>query len=170
MTPPDQIANSFIQESFRLPLFKNPFEIPNLHKRTSCPSPPPSKQSNIISKNFISPINITPLIYKQQILLECLYTKNACAYGTIRVNNCTYDKHVFVRLSFDEWQTTKDLPATHSMNYSHDNTDTFIFEVNLTDENRMCKRILFALCFQVNGEEFWDNNQGWNYVLDVFER
>lgn len=172
MTPPDQPANSFIQECFRLQLgqihsVRNPFDIPNIYKRISHPL---MKQYNLVSKNFTSPINITPVIYEQQILLECLYTKNACAYGTIRVHNCAYDKHVFIRLTYDEWQTSNDLRASHSMNYSHDRTDTFIFEINLTEEQRHCKRILFAVCLQINGREYWDNNQGWNYVLDVFER
>ena len=172
MTPPDQPAHSFVQECLRLQLgqthsTKNPFDIPKFYKRIS---PPRTKQCNLVSKNFTPTINITPLIYDKHILLECLYTKNACAYGTIRVHNYAFEKHVFIRLTYDDWATSIDVRATHSMNYSHDQTDTFIFEINLTDEHRPCKRILFAVCLQVNGREYWDNNQGWNYVLDVFER
>ena len=113
------------------------------------------------------------MIYDKQVLLECLYTKDATAYGTIRVHNCAYDKNVFVRLTQNEWETTTDIQASHSMSYRHDNTDTFMFQINLPksiDFIEGPKRILFAVCLQTIGHEFWDNNQGWNYVLDVFER
>jgi hypothetical protein len=105
--------------------------------------------------------------------LECLYTKDSSAYGTIRVFNCAYDKRVFIRLTQDEWKTSNDIQAAHSMNYPHDNTDTFAFDITLpksTDDTSGPKRILFAVCLQANYQEFWDNNQGWNYVLDIFER
>jgi hypothetical protein len=180
MTPPDQTTTSILQECVRLQLgqlriSKNQLDIPDIRKRTSSTTslPSPTKHYNLVSKNFISPINITPLIYEKQVLLECLYTKDAIAYGTIRVHNCAYNKYVFVRLTQDEWETTNDIQASHSMNYTHDNTDAFAFQIILLksiDIIERPKRILFAVCLQAIGQEFWDNNQGWNYVLDVFER
>ncbi len=181
MTPPDQTTTSIIQECVRLQLSQFCFsttqlEIPNIYTRSRASSftlPSPTKQYNLVSKNFTSPINIIPLIYQKQVLLECLYTKDSIAYGTIRVHNCAYHKRVFIRSTEDEWETTNDIPAWHSMNYSNDNTDTFIFQISLAksiDDLTGPKRILFAVCLQAMSQEFWDNNQGWNYVLDVYER
>ena len=106
-------------------------------------------------------------------MLERLYTKESTAYGTVRVNNCTYEKFVFVRLTTNEWETFEDIQAFHSMHYSFDNTDTFTFAIILPKSNNdtsIPKRILFAVSLRAMSQEFWDNNHGWNYVLDVFER
>jgi hypothetical protein len=179
MTPPDQTTTSSIQECLRLQFgqlrfTKNQLELSDDSKRSRSSSlSSPTKQYNLVSKKFISPINIIPLTYEKQVLLECLYTKDSTAYGTIRVHNCSYNKNVFIRLTLDEWETSNDIEARYSMSYPHDKTDIFTFEINLpksTDDITAPKRILFAICLQTMGQEFWDNNQGWNYVLDVFER
>jgi hypothetical protein len=177
MTPPDQTATSIIQECVRLQLgqlhlTKTQLDI-SKQSTSSLLLSSPTKQYNLISKNFISPINIIPLIYEKKVLLECLYTKDSTAYGTIRVHNFSYDKRVFIRLTQDEWKTSNDIEAWYSMSYPHDNTDTFTFEITIqksTDDITGPKRILFAICLQSMSQEFWDNNQEWNYVLDVFER
>ena len=132
-----------------------------------------SKQYNLVSKNFIPPKDVVPIIYEQKVLLECLYTKDSTAYGTIRVHNFAYDKRVFVRLTKDDWHSHQDIQAWHSMNYTHDQTDVFTFQIALEkshDPNEIPKRLSFALCFQVMTDEFWDNNQNQNYVLDVHEK
>lgn len=134
---------------------------------------PNFSQFYFVSKYFTPPVRIVPMIYDQKILLECLYTKDSKAYGTIRVHNIAYDKRVFVRLSEDEWENFRDISASHSLNHHTDNTDAFTFEISLNrtrSQYEQPKRILFALCYQVMSHEYWDNNQCWNYVLDVFER
>lgn len=179
MTPPDPTPALF-QECVRVQFGQLRFgnillDTPNIRSRstsfTSVSSP--TKQYNLVSKHFTSPTNIIPLIYEKKVLLECLYTKDSTAYGTIRVDNCAYDKHVFIRLTKDEWKTFHDIQASHSMNYPHDNTDTFTFEISLPKSNHDTTaphRILFSICLQAMEQEFWDNNHEWNYVLDVFEK
>jgi hypothetical protein len=190
MTPPDQSTNSLIQECIRikleqLRLAKNqsslsssPFDLPTLNNRSdsssSLSSPKkPLNQYYLVSKFFTSPTDIIPLIYERQILLECLYTKDSIAYGTVRVHNCAYDKRVFARITENEWKTSQDIQAWHSMSYSNDNTDAFTFEIRLgkyADDTQVPKQIYFAVCLQTMCQEFWDNNRGWNYLLDVIER
>ncbi len=190
MTPPDQSTNSLIQECIRIKLEQlrqaknqsnlssSPFDLPGLNNRSASSSflSSPNKSLNqyyLVSKYFTSPTDIIPLIYERQILLECLYTKDAIAYGTVRVHNCAYDKRVFARITENEWQTTQDIQAWHSMNYPNDNTDAFTFEIRLgkyNDDIQVPKQIYFAVCLQAMGQEFWDNNRGWNYLLDVLER
>jgi hypothetical protein len=156
----------------------SPFILLDISNRSwlSSSSPTPTKSRNqycLVSKNFTSPTNIIPLIYERQIILECLYTKDSIAYGTARVHNCAYDKRVFARLTDNEWNTTQDIQAWHSMNYPNDNTDAFTFEIRLgkyNNEGQVPKQIYFAVCLQAMCQEFWDNNQGWNYLLDAIER
>ncbi|CAF1317469.1 unnamed protein product [Adineta ricciae] len=180
MSPPDQTASTIAQECVRLQFGQLRhgnylLELPSIARRihSSYSVLPSVKQYNLVSRNFTSRTTISPIIYDKQVILECLYTKDSTAYGTIRVHNCAYHKRVFIRLTDDEWNSWTDIECRHSMNYSHDNTDTFAFEIKLpkfkTDSVEI-KRILFAVCFQPSQQEFWDNNDGWNYVLDVFEK
>ncbi|CAF4852067.1 unnamed protein product [Rotaria sp. Silwood1] len=193
MTPPDQAANSLIQECIRnkleqLWLVKSqsnivssspcPFDLSNgFHRSSLSASFTDSKRSTnqyyLVSKCFTSPKNIIPLIYQRQVMLECLYTQDSLVYGTVRVHICTNEKRVFVRISENDWKTFEDIYGCHSMYYSNDNTDTFTFEIRLKkyDDNiKVPKQIYFAICLQSNNQEFWDNNLGRNYVLDVLER
>jgi hypothetical protein len=193
MTPPDQSTNSLIQECIRIKLEQlrhaknqsnississSPFDLPNIsnHSSSSSSLSIPKKSLNqyyLVSKYFTSPTDIIPLIYERQIMLECLYTNESIAYGTVRVHNCAYDKRVFARITENEWETTQDIQAWHSMHYSNDNTDAFIFEIRLgkyNDDRQVPKQIYFAVCLQAMCQEFWDNNRGWNYILNVLER
>ena len=176
MTPPDPSSSStWTDHNIRLKLeqirLSRSLSIANSYGSSSSSSS--SKQYNLVSKNFIPPRNIVPVIYEQKILLECLYTKDSTAYGTIRVHNFVYDKRVFVRLTKDEWNSYQDVQAWHSMNYTHDQTDVFTFQIALQkshDANEIPKRFVFALCIQVMSDEYWDNNQNQNYILDVHEK
>ncbi|CAF3832450.1 unnamed protein product [Rotaria magnacalcarata] len=193
MTPPDQSANLLKQECIRIKLeqlrqAKNqlnslstspcPFDLPNYFNRSSSATSlndtkKSTKQYYLVSKHFTSPTNIIPLIYDRQVMLECLYTKDSAAYGTVRVHNISFEKRVFTRLTDNEWQTSQDIYGWHSMNYENNNTDTFTFEIRLKkydDSTTVPKQINFAICLQAANQEFWDNNLGWNYVLDVLER
>ena len=160
MTPPEPSITEFL-------LSRTPPTPTILTRR------PPMSKYNLVSRNFTSPTNIVPVIYDQQILLECLYTKDATAYGTIRVHNLAFEKHVFVRVTEDEWTSYSDIQAWHSMNHAYDNTDGFTFQICLgkwSDESQGPKRVLFAVCLKAMSQEYWDNNQNSNYVLDVLER
>ena len=189
MTPPDQSTTSLIQECIRIKLEQlrlaksqsasssvSPFNLPTSANRSPSSSSPAKSthQYYLISKSFTSPTHIVPLIYDRQVMLECLYTKDSTTYGTVRVHNCAYDKRVFARVTEDEWTSSYDIQAWHSMNYPDDNTDTFTFEIRLGKSHaanaQVPKQIYFAICLQAMYQEFWDNNLGWNFCLDLVER
>ncbi|CAF2904551.1 unnamed protein product [Rotaria sp. Silwood2] len=193
MTPPDQSPDPFIQECIRnkleqLWLVKSqpnilstspcPFDLANIINRSSSSafintSKKSTNQYYLVSKYFTSPKNIIQLIYERQIMLECLYTKDSIAYGTVRVHNRAHKGRVFARISENDWKTFEDIYAMHSMNYPNNNTDTFTFEIHLgkyDNNTKVPKQIYFAICLQTNNQEFWDNNCGWNYALYVLER
>lgn len=185
MTPPDQSTTSLIQECIRIKLEQlrlaknyssspsNMNEFSGLPNRCSSPLARNVRQYCLISKYFTSATNNIRFVHERHIMLECLYTKDAVAYGTARVHNIAYDKRVFVRVTENDWQTFYDVQAWHSMNFANDNTDTFTFEIRLrkyNDPSKVPKEIYFAVCLQTIGQEYWDNNQGWNYTLTVLER
>ncbi|CAF2848091.1 unnamed protein product [Rotaria sp. Silwood2] len=143
MTPPDQSANSLIQECIRnkleqlcvvktqlnlLSISPCRFDLSNFFKRSSSSasfnaSKKLTNQYYLVSKYFTYKTNMIPLIYEQQVMLECLYTKDSTAYGTVRVHNRAYEKRVFARISENDWKTFEDIYGWHSMNYPNDNTD-----------------------------------------------
>lgn len=193
MTPPDHSANTLMQECLRmkleqLRLAKNqsnmlstspsPFNLSSSINRlsSSASSVAFKKQTNpyfLVSKCFTSPTDIIPLIFTRKVMLECLYTRDATAYGTVRVHNIAFEKRVFARITENDWKSFHDMTCSYSMSYPNNNTDTFMFEIRLPkcdDPTKFPRRIYFAICFQSMNQEFWDNNDGLNYVLDVIER
>lgn len=87
--------------------------------------------------------------------------------GTIKVRNEAYEKEVFVRASFDDWESYQDYFCTFVSNNSHVGAnyvlyDTFSFSIPLP-----CKsdKIECCVCFKYGGKEYWDNNHKKNYVI-----
>ena len=164
MTPPERFSTEFCL-SVTPPL-------PNIISHRPLIFLPICKY-NLISRNFTSPTDIIPLIYQKHILLECLYTKDATVYGTVRVHNLTYAKYIFVRVTEDEWTSYNDIRSWHSINHPDDNTDAFNFQISLGrsfDEAHGPKRLVFVVCLQALSQEYWDNNHNANYVLDALEK
>ncbi|KAL5971947.1 Protein phosphatase 1 regulatory subunit 3B-B [Taenia solium] len=99
---------------------------------------------------------------------------NLYLYGTIKVKNITFEKQVKLRVTFDRWNSHKDYPAVHNAQLSGSGGnapyDTFMFNFSV-EVSRMPepRELQFAVCFQAgpsgsNGE-YWDNNDGCNYVV-----
>ena len=97
-------------------------------------------------------------------LLDCKLS------GTVMVANLAYHKNVFVRWTADNWASYHDQVASYdhsSDGYSH---DWFLFSIDsplLYQEGGVC--IKLAVAYQVNGQEFWDNNQQQNFLLELSE-
>ncbi|CAO3620398.1 unnamed protein product [Cunninghamella blakesleeana] len=97
-------------------------------------------------------------------------------FGRCRVANLAYEKKVMIRYTFDYWDTHHEVQASYREPIaSTTNTwDRFTFELPLphtSDENAHKKvkplTCFLALKYMVNGQEFWDNNDGKNYQLDL---
>ncbi|KAI8080031.1 putative phosphatase regulatory subunit-domain-containing protein [Halteromyces radiatus] len=89
-------------------------------------------------------------------------------FGRCRVSNLAYEKQVIIRYSFDYWQTYQEINAIYREPIaSTSNTwDRFTFEIGFpsTSTTMTC---WIALRYNVNGQEFWDNNDGKNYQVDI---
>jgi hypothetical protein len=74
------------------------------------------------------------------------------------LQNYAYNKNVFVRYTTDGWKSFKDQKLTYSSTNANgtENWTTTVYDA--TNSN-----IKYAVCYQVNGTEFWANNFGANY-------
>ncbi|XP_074025710.1 glycogen binding subunit 70E isoform X1 [Leptinotarsa decemlineata] len=89
--------------------------------------------------------------------------------GTIKVSNMSFQKEVIVRSSTNDWKTYEDsfcvyVPnnITSSVGPAYVLYDTFSFKIPLPPK---VKKVEFCVCFRCEGNEYWDNNHGNNYVL-----
>jgi hypothetical protein len=127
-------------------------------------------------KDFKCPTNLLERVYQQQVALENIFLRELTIYGTIRVNNCSFDKRVFVQFTIDQWKTSSKKNAYYSTHYSDNNTDVFQFKLTVSKEKLLLfsskapKNISFAICYCVNGQDYWDNNYSRNYNFEIIER
>lgn len=86
--------------------------------------------------------------------------------GTVKVRNVGFHKSVRLRATFDSWASFTDVDCTFLNNiYSCQDTDTFAFVLELPKSILPQHRVEFCICYQVQDQTFWDNNDGKNYVL-----
>ena len=89
--------------------------------------------------------------------------------GTIRVQNLCMNKKVSVRYTTNEWIRSADLEAEYVPSSSGGNdgfSDQFSFKLS-TAPLAVGQKIQFCLRYEPldHGSEFWDNNEGKNYVF-----
>jgi len=93
--------------------------------------------------------------------------------GRIMVQNFTFQKTVEVRYTFDFWSTVSQVPASFAEGVpskdNKNNFDVFMFSIELIDNSRNPidgKTMYFAVHYNVESNDFWDNNNGSNYQVN----
>ncbi|CAB1454370.1 unnamed protein product [Pleuronectes platessa] len=105
------------------------------------------------------------LIQNSVCLENCSLQKRSLT-GTIKVRNIGFEKSVQVRTTFDSWTSFTDVECTFMNNvYGCQDTDTYAFVLELPSHVPPQNHVEFCICFQVQSQTFWDNNDGKNYVL-----
>lgn len=111
------------------------------------------------------------LLFRQRLETElvclenCMLKKRALA-GTVKVKNLSFEKSLKVRLTFDTWKSYTDLECHYVKDtYTGSDRDTFSFEVSLPAALIPHEKVEFAICYEVNGQTYWDGNQGRNYRI-----
>lgn len=100
------------------------------------------------------------------VCLENCSLQERSLTGTIKVRNMGFQKLVQVRTTFDSWASFTDVECTFMNNvYSCQDTDTFAFVLELPPYIPPQNQVEFCICFKVQDQTFWDNNDGKNYVL-----
>lgn len=109
-------------------------------------------------------------------LAESMVTLENCSVieqalkGTVRVRNISFQKDVRVRITFDSWQSYKDVPCAYlQKRFGGPQTDIFEFDIAIPKLLDAKRKIEFCLSYLPGGqsEPFWDNNNGQNYSIAV---
>lgn len=105
-------------------------------------------------------------LIQNSVCLENCSLQERSLTGTIKVRNIGFEKSVQVRITYDSWVSFTDVECTFMNNvYGCQDTDTFAFVLELPTYVSPQNRVEFCICFKVQGQTFWDNNDGKNYVL-----
>ncbi|KJR81463.1 carbohydrate-binding protein module family 21 [Sporothrix schenckii 1099-18] len=92
-------------------------------------------------------------------------------HGSVSCLNLAFSKLVVCRFTLDYWKTTSEIAAEYSAEIvprvTPQGNDRFNFTIKLSDlANLESKTMYFCIRYNVDGKEFWDNNNGSNFQLD----
>ena len=95
--------------------------------------------------------------------------------GSVIVRNLAFHKLVVARFTLDYWKTTSEVVAEYNTNVRQkqveDGCDRFTFSIRLEDQaNLENKTLYFCIRYNVNGQEYWDNNNSINYQVDFTKK
>ena len=103
-----------------------------------------------------------------------LSSDNKNLVGAIAVQNLAFQKLVVARFTLDYWKTTSEVVADYNHDVrrrQNDGCDRFNFSIKLVDlANLENKTMFFCIRYSVNGQEYWDNNNGMNYQVDFAKK
>ncbi|KAL8592127.1 hypothetical protein ACOMHN_033498 [Nucella lapillus] len=83
---------------------------------------------------------------------------------TILVNSRPSSKRVFARYTMDSWQSFQDVTASFSQSRMP-GFDTYQFCLQVPRAADRSKSIQFAACYDADGVQHWDNNEGRNFTV-----
>lgn len=104
-----------------------------------------------------------------------LSSDNKNLMGAIAVQNLAFHKLVVARFTLDHWKTTSEVVADFCNDvrrkHADDAYDRFVFSIKLDDQAHLeNKTMVFCVRYNVNGQEFWDNNNSLNYQVDFSKK
>ena len=82
------------------------------------------------------------------------------------VKNLGYEKHVKVRYTLDNWQTYQDADMSYVDSNYGVNGELWSVDLDLDQDN--LDGFQFCICYEVNGQTYWDNNFGANYDKNYY--
>lgn len=123
----------------------------------------------------------------QPVFLERIFLTVDKKYllGHVAVKNLSYEKAITVRYTLDDWCTIIEIPTIYVPDVPSvlkiNNYDRFIFKIPLDslfnsfrshqrfNSNDRRQDNVYNLCIRYNvpGNEFWDNNDGANYLIKL---
>ncbi|XP_006822375.1 protein phosphatase 1 regulatory subunit 3B-like [Saccoglossus kowalevskii] len=133
-------------------------------------------------------------VLSRYLLLEDVNCTNREISGMVRVANIGFSKTVKIRYTRNNWRTSEDIiadyvpyykpspektscPETLSANLTECKektedtkppvTERFAFVLPVPKDFGVGSRLEFAICYEVNGQTIWDNNNGQTTVSSV---
>ena len=106
----------------------------------------------------------------QSVCLENAVVSQNSVWGTIKVKNVSFYKVITVRYTVDRWVSSTDIQATYVPDSNDGATDRFSFAITLPEYFLASGGVLeFAIRFESDRMEFWDNNNDYNYRIECRE-
>lgn len=126
--------------------------------------------SSVLALDFVEPaadyLHLRNRLKAQHVCLETCSIQERLLSGTVKVQNLSFQKWVWVRITFDVWRSFQDVPCQYMNNvYGCPDTDTFSFSVSVPEDLRPPGAVEFCIQYKAQDQSFWDNNQGTNYRL-----
>lgn len=95
--------------------------------------------------------------------------------GAVIVRNLAFHKFVVARFTLDYWKTTSEVVAEYNNDVrrtqANDGYDRFTFSIKLEDQANLENKTMFiCVRYNVNGQEYWDNNDSINYQVDFSKK
>lgn len=88
----------------------------------------------------------------------------ASIYGYVAVDNIAYSKNVTIHYSFDK-TNWKDVSASYHSS-TQGNKEAWYFQIQDLDWADECT---FAIKYEAAGKTYWDNNNGQNYKIKIWQ-
>lgn len=111
--------------------------------------------------------NFFDTVVSKKVSLENAYMETSTSIaGIVRVLNIDYHKAVTVRWTINDWSTYAELAGVYVPGSSDGFSDKFSFRL-CVGSLPIGSRIQFCLRYNSSGAEFWDSNNGTNYVFQV---
>ncbi|NXD97250.1 PPR3D phosphatase, partial [Chaetorhynchus papuensis] len=115
-------------------------------------------------------LDFSSRLQEQQVCLERVTSSDLGLSGTIQVLNVAFEKQVSVRYTFNQWESLHEVCARWHQSIPEKNgqnqVDVFTFFLPVPPFLlQLSTLVQFAARYQVNGQEYWDNNRGKNYTL-----
>eukprot|EP00123_Amoebidium_parasiticum_P009087 comp19228_c0_seq1/m.21994 comp19228_c0_seq1/g.21994 ORF comp19228_c0_seq1/g.21994 comp19228_c0_seq1/m.21994 type:complete len:190 (-) comp19228_c0_seq1:246-815(-) len=129
---------------------------------------PPAQASTykFTPANFARPTQVPNTIQLgADVALVSLAFRGSFITGNVLVRNISFEKEVAVRYTTNEWATVNDVNATYFRNINGIDCFRFLIKVDITHPGQYCMK--FCVRYRTGGREFWDNNGGRDYVLQV---
>jgi hypothetical protein len=95
--------------------------------------------------------------------------------GIVGCLNVAFEKLVVARFTLDHWKTSSEVVAGYHdsilKDRSTDGYDYFRFRVKLSKVGHLeAKTMLICVRYEVNGQEYWDNNNMMNYEVNFIRK
>ncbi|NXR30293.1 PPR3A phosphatase, partial [Zosterops hypoxanthus] len=123
------------------------------------------------SQQFTLPASQEELLQKvrkQKVMLESvvLLPGITSMNGIIRVLNVSFEKHVYVRMTLNNWLSYYDILAEFMPNSCGSETDQFCFKISLVPPfQKDGIKVEFCIRYETSVGTFWANNDDKNYTL-----
>lgn len=109
-------------------------------------------------------------VMTRKVCLENAVVTNLTITGVIRVANIGFHKSARVRYTTNGWTTFHDISASYVKKSCDGPTDRFSFSIVAPAKLGLHEKLEFALSYCVNTVEYWDSNDGRNYVFECFAK